>query len=160
MRYIVPWRRDALSRGEDPVSFSFLQREMNRLLEDFVGPAELHLDQSVSKNFVPKINVSEDKEKFEVDAELPGLDEKDVDVTVENGILSLKGEKKIETESKDKNYHRIERSSGSFLRQFTLPENIESDKIQAHFSKGVLKVIVPKAREPKAQAKKIEIKSA
>jgi HSP20 family protein len=96
--------------------------------------------------------------QYEIKAELPGLDEKNIEVKVANGVLSIKGEKQEEKEEKEKDYYRRERSFGSFERSFQLPDNIEADKIEANFKNGVLSVTLPKSAEAQQQAKKIEVK--
>lgn len=107
----------------------------------------------------PVVDVAEDDKAYTVTAELPGIDEKDVDVSVSGDVLSIKGEKKKEREEKDKNYYLSERSYGSFERAFSLPEGVDQDKIAASFAKGVLTVTLPK--NPEAQkSKKIEVKAA
>lgn len=107
----------------------------------------------------PAVDVSEDDKGFKVTAELPGLDEKNIEVSVTNHRLSIKGEKRQEKEEKDKNHYLSERSYGSFTRSFNLPEGVDTDKIVAEFSKGVLTVTLPKTAEAQKQ-KKIDVKAA
>jgi HSP20 family protein len=102
------------------------------------------------------VDVSEDKESFIVQAELPGMDPKDVDVNISGNMLTVKGEKKKEEEKKDEHRHSMERYYGSFQRSFQLPANVNTDKIDATFEKGVLKITLPKTEE--AKKKEIEIK--
>jgi HSP20 family protein len=104
----------------------------------------------------PAVNVSETGKEIAVDAELPGLEAKDVDVSLENGILVITGEKKFEGEEKKDNYHRIERSYGTFTRAVPLPAKVNPKGIKARFEKGVLHVTLPKA-EPSQPAQKIKI---
>jgi HSP20 family protein len=106
------------------------------------------------------IDVKEDEKAFHVTADLPGLTEKEVEVSFDDGLLTLRGEKKVEREEKKDTWHIIERSSGSFARRLSLSAAIDADKIEAKFEKGVLKVTLPKLTEAKGSAKKIEIKSA
>ena len=106
--------------------------------------------------FTPAVDIFEEKEEIVVKAELPGLQAKDVTVDVENNILTLKGERKFEKDTKHDGYHRIERSYGTFTRAFALPQLVNSDKIQAEMKDGVLTVRIPKREEVKA--KKIEIR--
>ena len=108
----------------------------------------------------PPIDLSEDEKAYRITAELPGLDAKDVELSVSDGRLILKGEKRREKEEKEKNYYFSERAYGSFQRVFELPASVEHDKITADFSKGVLTITLPKTAEAQQQAKKIEIKSA
>ena len=107
---------------------------------------------------MPAIDVTETDGQIEITAELPGLEEKDVQVNVADNVLTIRGEKKAEKEDKQKDYHVVERSYGSFYRAFELPAGVDADKIKADISKGVLKVTVPKPA-PK-QAKKIDVKAA
>ena len=104
------------------------------------------------------MDVSETDKEIEITAELPGLEEKDVQINVSDNILTIRGEKKAEKEQKDKNYRLVERSYGSFERSLELPDDVNADGIKASIDKGVLKVVVPKPAP--AQSKKIEVKSA
>ena len=97
-------------------------------------------------------------EAYEITAELPGLDEKSIEVKLANGVLSIKGEKQEEKEEKEKDYYRRERSFGSFERSFQLPDDVEEDKIAASFKNGILSVTLPKSAEAQKQAKKIEVR--
>lgn len=103
---------------------------------------------------MPAVDVAETDKAYEIKAELPGLDEKNIEVKIANGVLSLKGEKQEEKEEKEKDYYRRERSFGSFECNFQLPDNIEADKIEATFKNGVLSVTLPKSAEAQQQAKK------
>jgi HSP20 family protein len=109
---------------------------------------------------VPAIDMSEDDNAYKLTAELPGLDAKDVDVSVSGNTLVLKGEKRQEKEEKDKNYYFSERAYGSFQRAFELPASVDRDQISADVAKGVLTVTLPKTPDAQKQQKKIEIKSA
>lgn len=137
--------------------------EMDRLFERFskgfgVPAFEPFFSRDIELA-APVVDVVEDDKAFTVTAELPGIDEKDVDVTVSGGVLTIKGEKKKEREEKDKNHYLSERSYGSFERAFSLPEGVDQDKIAANFAKGVLTVTLPKNAEAQ-KSKKIEVKAA
>ena len=106
----------------------------------------------------PSMNVAETDKEIEITAELPGLEEGDVQVNVENDILTVKGEKKAEKELKDKNYHTVERSYGFFSRSLQLPSGVDADQIKATLSNGVLKVVIPKPAS--STPKKIEVKAS
>jgi HSP20 family protein len=106
----------------------------------------------------PSVDIIEDEKEWLVKADLPEVKKEDVKVTVENGVLTITGERKFEKEEKDKKYHRIERSYGNFLRSFTLPEGADGGKVAADFKDGVLKVHLPKSE--KAKAKAVEVKVA
>ncbi len=107
-------------------------------------------------DWAPVVDISEDDKEFIIKAELPGLKRDEVKVTVEDGVLSIAGERKSEKEEKNKKFHRVERSYGSFLRSFTLPEGADATKVNAEFTDGVLNVRL--AKTPKAQPKTIEVK--
>jgi HSP20 family protein len=109
---------------------------------------------------VPAVDVAETDKGYTVTAELPGMDEKDIDVSVTGDLLVIKGEKKQEKEEKNKNYYLSERSYGAFQRSFSLPAGVDRDKIAAEFAKGVLTLTLPKSAEAQQQQKKIEVKKA
>jgi HSP20 family protein len=108
-------------------------------------------------SYVPRVDISEDKDNLYLVAELPGMTENDVKVTVSEGILSIRGEKKRKEEHETRNYYRIERSHGEFVRQFTLPENLKEEEIEAEFTDGVLEVRIPKAEPTKPNEREIKI---
>lgn len=142
--------------------FGGLQKEMNRLFSDFFTDLETRpLGQWVGGRLVPSMDIAETDKAFEVTAELPGMDDKDVEVSVVDGMLTIRGEKKDETEDKQKNYHRIERSYGSFQRTLSIPANVDEEGISADFKKGVLTVTMPKTTETAGKGpKKIQIKGS
>ncbi len=111
-------------------------------------------------DLVPAVDVSEQDARYLISAELPGLDEKDISVEVQDDLLTLRGEKRAEREEKDKGYHLTERSYGSFSRSFRLPADADIGKASASFSKGVLSIEVPKSPEAHSQVKKIDVKGA
>ncbi len=127
-----------------------MQSEMNRLFSN------LWNDEGVSSNWSPSVDIAEGKDDFTVRVELPGIDRKDVKVTVQDNVLMIQGEKKQETETKERNFHRVERSFGSFARHFRLPSLVKADKIEAQYKDGVLTITLPKSEE--AKAKEIEVK--
>jgi len=107
----------------------------------------------------PAIDMSEDEKAYKISAELPGIDAKDIDVSLSGDMLVLRGEKRQEKEEKDKNYHFLERTYGSFQRAFDLPASVDRNKVSADFSKGVLTITLPKTAQAQKPQKKIEIKS-
>ena len=131
-----------------------LQSDINRLFDAFMTPFE---GTEIRRTLSPKLDVAETKDKFEIKAEMPGIDEKDIDVSMDDGVLTISGEKKTEAESDDKGYWLKECSYGSFSRSVRLPENIADDKIVAKFDKGVLMIDVPKKEPTVAKTKKIAI---
>jgi len=110
--------------------------------------------------WAPSVDISEDDKEWLLKADLPEVKKEDVKVTVENGVLTVTGERKFEKEEKDKKYHRIERSYGNFFRNFALPEGADGAKVSAEFRDGVLKVHLPKSAEAKSKAKTIDVKVA
>lgn len=154
LRSLIPIGRE---RGVVSNPFVSLQREVDRLFEDFTRGFPAFSGNGAAK-LVPNIDVTETDKQIEITAELPGLEEKDVQINVAGNLLTIRGEKKAEKEEKDKNYRLVERSYGSFERTLELPEGVNADAIKADIAKGVLKVTVPKPAP--AQAKKIEVKSA
>ena len=158
-------RRSGREHGEVAPSrdiwepFGSLRRDMERLFEEFSRewgwspPAALGAGMVTS----PRVDVSETETELKIEAELPGVDEKDVEVVLSNGRLTIKGEKKQETEEKKKDYHLVERSYGSFARTVGLPFEADADQVKASFANGVLTVTLPKPPEVKAKEKKIQI---
>jgi len=137
--------------------FMSLQHEIDRLFEDFSRGFPAVAGNGATA-LMPSMDVTETDKEIEITAELPGLEEKDVQINIADNILTIRGEKKAEKEQKDKNYRLVERSYGSFERTLELPEGVNVDAIRANISKGLLKVTVPKPAP--TQAKKIEVKSA
>ena len=107
----------------------------------------------------PKVDVSEEDDKFEIVAEVPGVDEKDISLTIKDDLLTLKGEKKSEREEEKKNFYMKERSYGSFVRSFRLPDSVKADKVRANFANGVVTIELPKDPKTATKEKRIPIKS-
>lgn len=152
--------------------FDTLRREVEQLFDDF-GQNFLRLPTRSSLfsfeplwrreavwEAAPAVDVVESEKAYEITAELPGMDEKNIEVKVANGNLTIKGEKQEEKEEKKKDYYLHERHFGSFERNFEMPEGVDADKIEANFKKGVLTVTLPKKPEAQKPAKKIEVKAA
>ena len=131
-----------------------IQRETNRMFDGFFRSTQDE-DYTLS-SWTPAVDITEHDDEYSVKVELPGVNKDDVKLTLENNILTIRGEKKQEKETKKENYHRIERCYGSFQRSFTLPNAIKSERIDASFKDGILTVILPKAEE--AKPKQIEVK--
>jgi len=143
--------------------FKSLHHEIDRVLNSFTESVPWAGRKSGSNGFgrlLPQIDLSETDKAVEVAVELPGVDEKDIDVTVTDDVLTIKGEKKSETEDKGKDYHVVERSFGAFQRVLALPCEVEADKVDAKFNNGVLKITLPKSPEAKSKSHKIKITSA
>lgn len=109
-------------------------------------------------DWAPRVDISESDKEFHIKAEIPEVQKEDVTVTVDNGVLSIRGERKQEKEDKGKKYHRLERYYGSFMRSFTLPDNVDESKIDASFKDGMLNLRIPKTAEAKAKVIDVKIK--
>lgn len=153
-RSLVQNPRSLARFGDDP--FLAMQRALERGFGEWgsVTPSP-----TAAASMPVRVDVKEDDKAYHVTADLPGLNEKDVDVTFDDGLLTIRGEKKIERDEKKDTWHVVERSYGSFARQVSLPANIDQDKIEAAFDKGVLKITLPKQPAEQAAAKKITIKT-
>jgi len=131
-----------------------LQDEMNRLFNDFFSPDERLLGEM---EFTPSVDISENKNEIVIEADLPGMEEKDIDVSIAGDLLTIKGERKDEKEEKEEDYYRKERVYGSFSRQITLPKHIKREDVKAKFKNGVLKITLPKSEDYKEKEVKIEL---
>lgn len=163
---ILPARRrrgDLAPRRTDWGDMLSLKHDMNRMFEDFFsgfGRAPLANMEEQLSQFAPSIDVSETSDQIKINAELPGMEEKDVAVSLEEDHLLLSGERREETKSDDEKYYHRELSYGSFHRAIPLNAAIDAEKVEARFQNGVLKVTLPKAKEEQEkEGKKIEIKS-
>jgi HSP20 family protein len=136
---------------------SRLRREMDRLWDDFFGPGRRAL-RPLAEEWVPAMDLSETADKVVVKAEVPGMEPKDIDISLSGDLLTIRGEKKSEREEKKENYHLVERSYGSFSRSVRLPAAVNADKIEARYEKGVLTITCPKKEKVKPKA--IEVKTA
>ena len=145
-------RLDLIPGHDEFLSFFPERSGLHRFFEG-LWPSDLFTEQ---KEWIPAFDVTENESEYTINGELPGIDSKDLDISLLDGILTVKGEKKHEKEEKEENYHRIERSYGAFHRSFRLPENVKTDELDASYKDGVLKIALPKT-EVKA-AKKIEVK--
>ena len=143
---LVPWRP---FRG-----ISSFRKEMDDLWNKFMG--ETPFARTVTEDWLPSVDISETEDKLLIKGEFPGLDVKDINVSISGDLLTIKGEKKREEEEKDEHHHCVERYYGSFQRSFRLPVNVKTEGIEAKFDRGVLKVTLPKTEE--AKKKEIEIK--
>jgi HSP20 family protein len=151
-------RRGELLPGRDIWEpFGSLRRDMERAFEDFSRDFGWGPPAAAGAGMAPRVDVSETETELKVEAELPGVEEKDVEVVLSDGRLTIKGEKKQEKEEKKKDYHMVERSYGSFARSIVLPFEADPNQVKASFAKGVLTVTVPKPPEVKAKEKKIAI---
>ena len=143
-----------LTRWDPFREFSTLQDRMNRLFRDSYGDREEALTTS---SFAPPVDVYEDDHNLTLKIEVPGIDEKDIDVRVENNVLTVHGERKFEKEEKEENFRRVERQYGSFTRSFTLPNTVDTDRVQANYEKGILKIQLAKKAEAKPKQIKVNV---
>lgn len=157
------WNREtAPVWREEERSFFPLQREMNRIFDDFFRGWDLTPPGAAEGRFgffQPSIDVKQNENEIAVKAELPGLDEKDIEVLLTDDALTIRGEKREEKEEKGKTYYHMERSYGSFNRVIPLPAGVDQKKVQAQFKNGVLSITLQKTQEAKAKGKKIPIKT-
>lgn len=169
MKDLIPWRKKEtnVARANDQEDqIATLQRRMNNMFEDFfadfgglLGERPFHVMKTADNPWFesPNFEVSETDEEFRVKAELPGLDEKDIEVNVERDTVTIRGEKRREQEEKKRNYHLSEVSYGQFSRTFALPDGVDREKAKAQFKKGVLTLTLPKTEQAKTERKRIEI---
>lgn len=141
----------------DPIWGLGLQKEMDMLLGDFFG-VDKQGEETRFVRWTPRVDVVEQDGGYELVADLPGLKKEDIKIEIENNMLTLRGEKKIEGEKKDKNYRVCERYYGEFVRTFALPENVNTDGIVAEFKDGVLKLEIPKTEKPKPKQIEVQVK--
>jgi HSP20 family protein len=146
-----------LTRWEPFREFTTLQDRVNRLFRDTYGDGR---DEALTtSNFAPPVDVYEDEHNITLKIEVPGIEEKDIDVLIENNTLTVHGERKFEKEEKEENFRRVERQYGSFTRSFTLPNTIDAEKVQATYDKGILKVLLAKKDEAKPKQIKVNVGS-
>ena len=156
---IMPWRKrkSDVSRVEQ-TPFTELHQRMDDLVSEFFDGFGTGLSRFEPRHtMAPSVDVSETDEEVRVTADLPGMEEKDIQVSLDNDLLTIKGEKKQEQEEKKRNYYMVERSYGEFQRVIPMPASVDKDKVKAAFKKGVLTVTLPKTPELKARKKTIEI---
>ncbi|MGD9347117.1 MAG: Hsp20/alpha crystallin family protein [Candidatus Aminicenantes bacterium] len=131
-----------------------LREKMNRLFEEAYSARGEERDL-VSSSWAPSVDIYETEQTLVLTAEVPGIEDKDIEIKIEDSTLTLKGERKFEKETEEENYHRIERAYGSFYRSFSLPPYIDQDKIEAEHEQGVLKITMPKKHESKPRTVKV-----
>jgi HSP20 family protein len=150
-----------LTRGEPVREFSNLQdrlNRMNRIFHESFSP-DIPEEALTTTSFAPPVDIYEDEHTITVEMEVPGIDEKDIDVRIEGTTLAVHGERKLEKDEKEENYRRIERQYGSFTRSFTLPSSVDPSQVSAHYDKGLLKVNLAKKAEAKPKQIKINVGS-
>lgn len=146
----------AITRWDPFQELATLQNRVNGIFQDYNrGQNEL----STTSSFIPAVDVYEDDHKVVLKLEIPGVEEKDLDVQVENNTLTVRGERKFEKEEKEENFHRIERRYGTFSRSFTLPNTLDTDKVNASYENGVLRIELNKRAEAKPKQVKVNVGS-
>jgi HSP20 family protein len=150
-----------LTRWNPTTDTAHLSQRMERLFDEMLGrgPWRTSEERSLRGSWVPAINILEREEAMEITADLPGLKAEDVEVTVEEGTLTIRGERRLEEASEGETYHRVERLYGVFERTFTLPNSVDVEKIEARFSNGEMILTLPKREESKPRSVKIKIES-
>lgn len=134
-----------------------LRERMDKMFEDSLARFRMPEEAGMPTFWSPSVDIYETDENIVLKAELPGVDKKEVSVEVKDSILVLKGERKREKEVKEENYHRVERSFGTFMRSFSLPVSVKQDQVKAKFKDGVLEVTLPKSEEVKPKQVKVEV---
>jgi HSP20 family protein len=152
---LIRWN-DPFRLGDSFRDLNALQERMNRVFEDTLGRGRRD-EEVFSGTWAPPVDIVESKDKLTLTAELPGFTEDKIQINFEDGVLTLEGERKFEQESKDENYHRVERSYGRFVRSFSLPANVDPQKISAVFKNGLLTVELPKREESKPKSIKVQV---
>jgi HSP20 family protein len=145
-----------ITRWDPFREFSTLQDRMNRLFQQSYSN-EGRDESLITSTFAPPVDVYEDEHNVTLKIEVPGIDERDLDIRVENNVLTVHGERKIEKEEKEENYRRIERQYGSFTRSFTLPSTVDPDSVSANYDKGLLKIKLAKKAEAKPKQIKVNV---
>jgi HSP20 family protein len=135
--------------------FSTLQERVNRILRESVIPESA--EEALTSNFAPPVDVYEDEHNITLKIEVPGIDENDINISIENNTLTVRGERRFEKDEKEENFHRIERVYGSFARSFTVPNTVDPEQISAHYEKGVLKIRLAKKAEAKPKLIKVNV---
>jgi HSP20 family protein len=162
MKYMAPWRwgKDlALRKETEDYPIATFQRAINSLFDDFFRGVDFAPLEDGLSRFNPRVDMTEDDKNVTITAELPGLDEKDIELNLSKDILTIKGEKKEEKEEKGKERYYMERSFGSFQRMISIPSEVDTTKVDATFKKGVLNITLPKLAKAKETQKKIQIKA-
>ena len=159
LKDIIPRNKSLLVKREEADPFALIKRRMDDIFEDFLHGFDLQPFESRLGVFSPNIDVIENEKEIRISAELPGMEEKDIEVSLNKDSLSIKGEKREEKEDKGKGYYRMERSYGSFSRTIPVPVEVETDKVEAKFKKGVLNITLPKTAKAVSETKKIAVKA-
>lgn len=159
---LMPWRTTGGGKQKESSEYPMmrLHEEVDRIFENFFKEfpsTTTGFGKDLRSEFVPRVNVIEKEKEIRVEIELPGMEEKDLELSIDNGFLVISGEKKHEREDKKDNYYMMERSYGSFCRQLPLPAEADQEHIKAEFKSGVLNITIMKTEEARSKVKKIPI---
>ncbi len=153
---LIKWRRREVW---DPFRYlSELQEDMNRLFDLSLARLPRQLEEVSNAEWLPAVDVIDEKDKLRIKADLPGVDKDNVEINIEDGILTIRGERKEEKEEKDKNYYRRECFYGTFERSISLPAEVDIEKAEANYKDGVLEIILPKKEVSKPKQIKVKVK--
>lgn len=158
---LVPFRnrRQHAAHAKAVSPFERMHEEMDRLFDDFLPQLTATMDGSARFGALASVDLSETDDALELSADLPGMEENEIEIMLRDGTLVIRGERKDESEEKRKNYYRSERAYGAFSRTITLPCDVDEEGVAANFKKGVLTVHLPKSQQAKQQGRKIDIKA-
>ena len=150
-----------ITRWEPANDFSNLARNMERFFDEVWGRPQRGRQEADSLRgaWIPAVNILEKKDSIDITVEMPGVDAKDVEVTIEDGVLALRGERHFEAASEGETYHRVESAFGAFERRFTLPPTVDASKIDARFKNGIMTLHLPKREESKPRSVKVKVES-
>lgn len=165
---LIPWKRNEsnvpVRHEEEEDALIDLRSQMNRMFDEFFekpfGLGSFFGEREFGGTFEPQIDVTETDKALTISSELPGLEPNDIDISLDRDVLTIRGEKRAEKEEKGARHYRLERSYGSFSRSIRLPSEVEAEKIDATFKRGVLKIKLPKTQKSKEQGKHIEVRTS
>ncbi len=146
----------AITRWDPFQEWNLITDRMNRLFQETYGPTRGE-EQMTTSSFVPPVDIYEDEHNITLKLEVPGIEQKDIDIRLENNTLTVRGERKFEKEEKEENFHRVERRYGSFFRAFSLPNTVDVDSVNADYENGVLKIKLAKKAEAKPKQIKVNV---
>ena|SRR5512147_853043 len=147
----------AITRWDPFQELNLITNRMNRLFQDSFGQSTTADEGLTTSTFVPPVDIYEDEHNITLKIEVPGIEQKDIDVRLENNTLTVRGERKFEKEEKEENFHRVERRYGSFYRAFTLPNTVDPDSVTADYDNGVLKIKLAKRAEARPKQIKVNV---
>ncbi len=147
----------AITRWDPFQELNLITDRMNRLFQDSFGSTGRSEEGLSTSTFVPPVDIYEDEHNITLKLEVPGIEQKDIDVRLENNTLTVRGERKFEKEEKEENFHRVERRYGSFYRAFTLPNTVDAENVNADYENGVLKIKLAKKAEAKPKQIKVNV---